>query len=285
MDYWVCVVARNAEDSLPRTLDSLFLQTVPPKCVVVVDDGSTDGTVGILDSFKSRQGDRMEVLTLPDRGYDIRRVQHNINMACAAASKREPNTEFFMVSGDDCAYPENYAEVLLKRMANDTRIAIASGRAAGQLDNSLDKFPSGSGRMIRYQFWSEIGNRYPVRAGGETWIVYKALASGLKVRVYEDLRFDHLRPQGSQHKYVDWGASMHNLGYHPLFVIGRLAKNLVNQNFGLEGSLNMVRGYLQGALGSSDFYFGQFEEPLRAFINMEQRKRMTRTIASRLSRN
>jgi hypothetical protein len=78
---------------------------------------------------------------------------------------------------------------------------------------------------------------------------------------------------------------MHNLGYHPLFVIGRLARNLVKQNVGVEGSLNMLRGYLQGALGSSDFYFGQFEKPLREFINTEQRTRITRTIASRLSRN
>lgn len=248
----------------------------------MVDDGSKDGTERVLGQYQREYPESIEILTLPDRGYDIRRVQHNINLAWAAASESNIKTDFFMVTGDDCSYAENYTGPLVSRMLRDARIAVASGRASDQLRSSLDQLPSGSGRMIKCDFWEKMGGKYPVRAGGETWLVYKAMELGLKVRVYEDLAFQHLRPQGSQHQFADWGASMHNLGYHPLFVMGRVAKNLVERNVGLEGSVNMVRGYLQGALGSSDFYFGPFENSLRKFISGEQRKRMTRTITSRL---
>lgn len=275
-------MARNARTYIPRTLDSLLVQSSSPERIIVVDDGSKDGTERILGQYQRENPDSFEILTLPDRGFDIRRVQHNINLAWAAAAKSNLRTDFFMVTGDDCSYPENYTGLLVSRMLRDAKIAVASGRASDQLRSLLDQLPSGSGRMIKCDFWEKMGGKYPVRAGGETWLVYKAMELGLKVRVYEDLAFQHLRPQGSQHQFADWGASMHNLGYHPLFVIGRVAKNLIERNVGLEGSVNMVRGYLQGALGSSDFYFGPFENSLRKFISGEQRKRMTRTITSRL---
>lgn len=278
----MCAVARNALTYLPQTLDSLLAQSSAPQRIIVVDDGSKDGTQRILDHYRTRYLGALEVLTLPDRGYDIRRVQHNINLAWATASRSNLRTDFFMITGDDCSYPENYAEQLVSRMMADARIVVASGRPSGQFADSLDQLPSGSGRIIRCDFWKEIGGKYPIRAGGETWLIYKAMQLGLKASVFEDLEYQHLRPQGSEHQFADWGASMHNLGYHPLFAMGRVAKNLFERNVGLEGSVNMVRGYLQGALGSSDFYFGPFEDSLRKFINSEQRKRITRTIASRL---
>jgi len=275
-------VARNACTYIPRTLESLLAQSLSPKRLIVVDDGSKDGTGRILGQYQREYPNSIQILSLPDRGYDIRRVQHNINLAWAAASESNVKTDFFVVTGDDCSYPEDYTKLLVSRMLRDPKIAVASGTPSGQLHGALDRLPSGSGRMIRCDFWKRIGGKYPVRAGGETWLTYKAMELGLKVPVYQDLAFQHLRPQGSLHQFADWGASMHNLGYHPLFVIGRLVKNLIKRNMGLEGSVNMIRGYLQGALGSSDFYFGPFENSLRKFISGEQRKRMTRTITSRL---
>jgi glycosyltransferase involved in cell wall biosynthesis len=275
-------VARNAITYVSRTLDSLLLQSFSPQRIIVVDDGSEDGTQRILNQYRRRYPRALEVLTLPDRGYDIRRVQHNINLAWAEASRSNIKTDFFMITGDDCSYPHNYAEVLVSRMSVDAKIAIASGRVSGHLRDSSDQLPSGSGRMIKCGFWKEIGGMYPIRAGGETWLVYKAMELGLKACVFEDLAFEHRRPLGSEHQFADWGASMYNLGYHPLFVIGRLAKNLLERNVGVEGSVNMIRGYMQGALGSSDFYFGRFEDSLRKFIGGEQQKRIARAIASRL---
>ena len=51
-DYSVVIPAFNAEPFLNQTLRSVFAQTHPPSDVVVVDDGSTDGTVDVIASLQ-----------------------------------------------------------------------------------------------------------------------------------------------------------------------------------------------------------------------------------------
>ena len=56
----VLMSAFNAEERLPAALESLFAQTYRDFELIVVDDGSTDGTPGILADCRD---DRLEVLT------------------------------------------------------------------------------------------------------------------------------------------------------------------------------------------------------------------------------
>lgn len=48
----VIIPAFNAEKFLRETLESALGQTVPPLEVIVVDDGSTDGTVALVERFR-----------------------------------------------------------------------------------------------------------------------------------------------------------------------------------------------------------------------------------------
>ena len=102
MSYWVAVVARNAAQNISSTLNSLLNQTLLPTRIVVVNDGSSDNTSEILTE-KSREHPIIQVLDRPDRGYDIRRVPSNINLAIESASDLQ--TDYLMISGDDCTYP------------------------------------------------------------------------------------------------------------------------------------------------------------------------------------
>ena len=47
----VIVPAFNVESTIIRTLDSILAQTYPEIEVIVVDDGSTDGTGKIIDIY------------------------------------------------------------------------------------------------------------------------------------------------------------------------------------------------------------------------------------------
>lgn len=53
---WLSIViaAYNAEKYLADAVDSILLQSVLPSQVIIVDDGSTDGTPAICDDFKSK---------------------------------------------------------------------------------------------------------------------------------------------------------------------------------------------------------------------------------------
>ena len=54
MDYYVIIPAHNEEAFIRLTLDSLCIQTLKPKKVIIVNDNSTDGTEKLIDEFVSK---------------------------------------------------------------------------------------------------------------------------------------------------------------------------------------------------------------------------------------
>jgi glycosyltransferase involved in cell wall biosynthesis len=81
------IAAYNAEPFIGPALDSIVGQTRPPDEIVVVDDGSTDGTAGEL----RRYGGRIRVITQANAGY-----QEAMNRAIAEATG-----EFVALCGAD----------------------------------------------------------------------------------------------------------------------------------------------------------------------------------------
>ena len=269
------VVTRNGAQHLTRTLDSLLNQTEEPKHLTVVDDGSTDDTEPLLRRYE-RLNENLTTLTRPDRGYDIRRVPANINLAWR--KNADLATGYFMISGDDCIYPPSYAGSLLARMNSMPRTVVASGRPSMGGGHSQEHSPSGSGRMVRCSFWRDVGGGYPLKAGWETWLLYKAAERGFEVRLFDDLTYEHARPRGAGHQFVYWGAAMGTLGYHPLYAIGRITINAVKPSFAPRRAVNMLRGYLQAHLGSSDAFIATYDRTLQSFVKQKQSQRMTKLI-------
>ncbi len=251
--------------------------------LIVVNDGSSDRTPEILKDYQRRHSKLLRVLDLPDNGYDIRRVPRNINLACIEAETAVPKTDFFMISGDDCSYPINYAQLLISRMESKPQIVIASGKPSSDAGLRQEHSPSGSGRMVRRSFWNEIGGKYPVKAGWETWLLYKALERKFEVKLFDDLVFHHMRPRGAKHQFAYWGAAMYTLGYHPLYTVGRIAKNTIGRGISVKGSLHLVRGYLQARLGPSDPFMSPFERSLRKFVFREHAKEIGKRIKTNLA--
>jgi glycosyltransferase involved in cell wall biosynthesis len=276
LSYWVAVVARNAAYNISSTLNSLLNQTQLPSRIVVVNDGSSDKTSEIL-TRQSREHPTIQVLDRPDRGYDIRRVPSNINLAIASTSDLQ--TEYLMISGDDCTYPTDYVASLTNRMRKDTRIAVASGRPNQVGLMSQEHSPSGSGRVVRTSFLRDVGSRFPIRAGWEAWLLFKAAQKGLKTNLFSDLVYAHVRPRGIGHQFTYWGAAMYTLGYHPLYASGRIARNLIKLT-SLKSSTALLRGYMTAALGSSDPLAAAFDPSLRKFVSEQQSREIARIVVS-----
>lgn len=75
----VVMAVFNGADHLAATIDSLLAQTEPDLEVVIVDDGSTDATPEILDTYASRDA-RIRILTGPNAG-----LTRALITGCAAA--------------------------------------------------------------------------------------------------------------------------------------------------------------------------------------------------------
>jgi len=109
----VVIPARNAEATIAETLDSLIGQTFQGWEAVVVDDGSTDGTVAEASRFAARDK-RIRVVQQQPAGVSAAR-----NFGIGLAS----NDWLLFLDADDWLLP-NHLERLLARIAQTPDVAL-----------------------------------------------------------------------------------------------------------------------------------------------------------------
>ncbi|MEM8600649.1 MAG: glycosyltransferase [Bacteroidota bacterium] len=82
----VLVAARNEAARLPALLDALAAQTHPPAEVLIADDGSTDGTAAVAETYADRLPVRVVAIAEGDAGAaGLPRKKHALSRAIAAA--------------------------------------------------------------------------------------------------------------------------------------------------------------------------------------------------------
>jgi hypothetical protein len=88
----------NAERHLDEAIASIRAQTRSALELIVVDDGSTDGTAAILERHR-RADDRVKVVRFPHRGLTV-----SLNAGCALAG----GELIARMDGDDVALPDRF---------------------------------------------------------------------------------------------------------------------------------------------------------------------------------
>jgi glycosyltransferase involved in cell wall biosynthesis len=275
LSYWVIVTVKNGERTLAQSIDSVLHQSIKPSLLCVIDDGSTDKTPRILDKFKGSYPE-IHVITLPDKGYDTRRIVHNWNSACKYVKESGKDYDFLLISSDDIIFPPNYVERLVDEMQKDSKLAIVSGTRGLEQSDYLS-LPEGAGRLVRMSFFKEIGFSHPPYYGYEPWILYKAMHMGYDVKKLADLVYGHERTFGIGHKFVEYGPAMRCLGYHPVFVLARVGRNFIfgkRTGISKSASVRMLFDYLFEKKWKDDPYFHYFEPELRTFVRNTQKKRL-----------
>lgn len=112
----VIIPAFNADRQLPACLHSLFRQTVPIS-VLVVDDGSSDGTAGLLDAEEKKE--RIRVL---------RRSNAGANAAREAGLQFVDTPYFAFLDADDTWEPTFAAEMLNRAYSHSADLVFCSYR-------------------------------------------------------------------------------------------------------------------------------------------------------------
>lgn len=276
--YWALVTVKDGQSTIWKSVESIAKQSVRPSLICVVDDGSKDSTPKILLKLKQKY-DMVHIITLPDNGYDSRRIVCNWNLACDFVRGTDVEYDYHLIGTDDVVFPIDYVYFLMYYMNEDPLLAITSG-SRGLKKSDYMSLPEGAGRLIRMSFFWQIGFHYPPYYGYEAWILYKALELGYKVKKIESVTYDHLRKFGVEHKFVEYAPAMRCLGYHPLFVIARTLRNIFNKNAGIP-KLTCIRilfEYFFGNKWHDDHYYILFEPKLRKFVRDIQKKRLLKKI-------
>lgn len=108
----VLLATYNGTKYLPAQLDSLLAQTHQNFRLLVSDDGSSDATLAILESYRERFGERLVVLPNPHRGEGV--VQNFENLM--AASLRDGVAAWAAFSDQDDVWLPSKIELCLQEM-------------------------------------------------------------------------------------------------------------------------------------------------------------------------
>jgi len=262
MGYEAVIPARNEERHLEKTLLAIRRQTIPPNKIIVVNDGSTDRTSEIAEKFADI------VVELSDRGYNAIATSAISGVINQGLMRTSPDSEHILICGADAVLPEDFFEVISEEMEKDPLLVVASGRLEGS--QAYEGLPPRGTRVVRADFWRAAnGLRYPEAPGWESWLVFKALERGMKVKRIPHLITDAQRPPSKTKikKARSIGASMNTLGYYWVYAVGRAFRYFLSDP---KAGLEMLWGFLSTR--------GTERMDVAPWVNEYQRKNLWKSI-------
>ncbi len=257
MKYVLITAARNEESFIKKTLDSVVTQTVLPERWIIVDDGSTDRTAEIVESYTKRSN-WIRLLRRP------RRLDRNFagKVQAVNAGLDQVRSLAFEIIGNldaDISFESGYMEFLLQRLSDDPDLGVAGTPFTqdGDYDSARDSFEgdnyvAGPCQLFRYKCFQEIGGYVPNPAGGVDWIaVMTARMKGWKVKAFPEKRFHHYRALGTAGKgtlraLFSYGEKDYYLGGSPVWQLFRVTYRMGKKPV-LLGGLALLSGYIWAA--------------------------------------
>ncbi|RZJ31256.1 MAG: glycosyltransferase family 2 protein [Flavobacterium sp.] len=220
MEYVIVMPAYNEEAFIALTLDSIVLQTVLPKHVVVVNDNSTDNTAAIVSrysekhSFISLVNTASQAVHLPGSKV-IRAFQKGFDTL-------DKRFDVIVKLDADLILPSDYFEKVVQVFESDTKIGMAGGFAYVEkngdwiLENLTDKdHIRGALKAYRKECFEQIGGLRPAM-GWDTADELLSKFYGWKVVTIPELKVKHLKPTGASYdkaaRYKQ-GEAFYTLGY------------------------------------------------------------------------
>jgi len=231
-DYSVIVPSFNRADEIADLIESIQHLTFDRDRfeLIIVDDGSSDGTRALLESYKRQSADHLEFYVQKNQGPGAAR---NTGMSQAKG-------DFFIFIDSDCTVPgtwlteidrqlektkadafggpDTYADnfpPLLKAINYTMTSFITTGGLRGKKGKKLAKFYPRSFNMgLSRTLWQKIGGFGSLRHGQDIEFSNRIIQSGAKVVFIENAPVFHKRRTNIRRFYrqvFNWGVARINL--------------------------------------------------------------------------
>jgi len=254
--YVVITPVRDEEQHLSATIECMVRQTVLPAEWVIVNDGSTDRTGDVIDTY-TNQYSWITAVHRNDRGFrkSGAGVVEAFNTGLAALHGGE--WDFIAKFDGDLTFAPDYFEKCFEEFVRDPALGLGGGVICNLGDGrapAVEIGPlfhvRGATKIYRSACWKQIGGLL-VAPGWDTFDEVKANSLGWKTRSFPQLRLLHQRhtgaADGSWRTSVKYGRANYICGYHPLFMLCKCARRLLQRPY-FTGAAGLTYGFLAGYL-------------------------------------
>ena len=239
VSYAIVTAAYNEAKIIENTLRSVAAQTIQPEAWVVVSDGSTDETDGIVRRHAARLPCMQVIRIDRDPGRTFVSKVHAVRAGFARLAALR--CDFVGNLDADLSFASTYFEQLLGKFAADPRLGVGGGwihehGPAGFKGRASTTRACGchAVQLMRRDCYEAVGGYVPLPYGGEdTCAVVKARMVGWNAESFPDLCVQHHRRTASAggvlRNRFRVGMMDHSLGYHPAYELMKGARRLAER--------------------------------------------------------
>ena len=220
MDIYIIIPAHNEEDSIGKTLESLVMQTLLPKKIVVVNDNSSDQTASIVEDYKSKYNFISLVNSISSNAHLP--GSKIINAFNKGLETLDEHYDIICKFDGDLMFPKQYLEQLSKHFRTNPKLGMAAGfcyiekNGHWVLEDLTNKdHIRGALKAYRKACFESIG-QLKASMGWDTVDELLAKYHGWDILTDEKLHVKHLKPTGQSYnkasKYLQ-GEAMYKMRY------------------------------------------------------------------------
>jgi glycosyltransferase involved in cell wall biosynthesis len=200
VNFYIVIPAHNEQDTIGLTLESLVIQTLQPKRVVVVNDNSADDTAKIVLEFTNKY----DWITLVENKSSDAHLPGSkiINAFYKGYETLDDNYDVICKYDADLIFPSDYLETLASHFKSEAQLGMIAGHCYIEKDGNweLENLTGkdhirGALKAYRKACFLEIGKLKPAM-GWDTIDELLALYYNWTFRTDETLQIKHLKPTG-----------------------------------------------------------------------------------------
>lgn len=278
--YVLITPARNEEEFLEQTIQSVVAQTILPQRWVIVNDRSDDRTGEIAQKY----ADQHDFIQLINISGDSERNFGSKAKAVEFAYQQLSGVDFNYVGNldADITFQPDYYETILNKLEANPKLGLAGGI---RYDKLIDGFRlidisrnsvGGPIQLFRKECFEEIGGYTVLPYGGIDAVAeISARMKGWEVRSFPEYRVYHHRATGTAARSVykarfRAGIRDYSIGYHLSFALARSIPRTRKRPYVIGAMLGLC-GYLYASIKRID---RPVSDELIAYLHAEQKGRL-----------
>ncbi len=280
----VVTPVKDESENLPELIFSMVSQTVVPFRWVFVDDGSSDGSLGIINEA----ADEYQWISLvsTEGGRTRRRGSHIAKLFNIGVDYCGTDWDYCSKIDADMILPSDYFEEIFQRFENNGNLGIASGncfvnkRGSKKSELVEEDHTRGGLKTYKKDCYSQIGGVMEIDGWDGVDNVI-AQMNDWSTMNFLDIMVEHRRPTGYHDGVIrscfNSGRTSHVMGYNWAYLIAKSILHMAKWPPFL-GGFSMLLGFFTAKLTMQ----GKIEDKqVVEFLRKKQKARIIRAITRR----